>query len=205
MIMTFVVGLVVYPAMPPQMISHWDTSGHPNGSVSKFMGVFFFPIMMLVLLLVFYAIPRIDPLRENIRQFRSAYEKFILIFFVIMTALYIDTLLWNSGVHLSTKSIISGAMAIIIYGVGSLCYKVKRNYFIGIRTPWTLNSDSVWEKTHRLGGKLFRIAGLIVALGIIFPDFMLWFLVLPLAGVILFALVYSYVVYERERNAAAHQ
>ena len=203
MVMLFVVGLMVYPAMPEHMVSHWDSDGRPNGLSSRFMGVFFFPIIMCGLTLLFFAIPRIDPLRENIRQFRLSFERFVLIFFLIMAALYVDTLLWNAGVHVSMKSIIVGGLALLLYAVGSLCDKAKRNYFIGIRTPWTLNSDSVWDKTHKLGSKLFRIAALVVALGIIFPGSMLWFLLAPIVAVTLFLIVYSYVEYEREQPKTA--
>jgi uncharacterized membrane protein len=200
-VMMFVIGLVSYPGMPEQMVSHWDSNGQANGSGSKLMGVFFFPVMMLVLLLLFFAIPRIDPLRENIRQFRTSYEKFVMIFFLIMTALYIDTLLWNAGIHLSMNSIVSGGLALIIYATGSLCENAKRNYFIGIRTPWTLNSDSVWQKTHKLGAKLFRAVGIVIAFGIILPQYMIWLLIIPLAGVVVFVMVYSYVEYEREQKS----
>ncbi len=204
MVMLFVVGLVIYPAMPEQMVSHWDSSGRPNGLSSKFMGVFFFPIVMFVLTLVFFAIPRIDPLRENIRQFRISFERFVLIFFLIMTALYLDTLLWNAGIHVGMKSIVIIGFAVILYALGSLCDKAKRNYFIGIRTPWTLNSDSVWDKTHKWASKLFRIAAVVVALGIVFPDYMLWFLIVPAGGVTLFVVVYSYIEYEREQRGTVH-
>ena len=201
----FIIGLVSYPAMPDQMISHWDANGQANGSASKLMGVFFFPVIMLVLFLLFFAIPRIDPLRENIRQFRNAYEKFILIFFLIMAALYVDTLLWNVGIHLGMNSIVSAGLALLIYALGSLCKNAKRNYFIGIRTPWTLNSDSVWEKTHALGAKLFHATAVIIAFGIPFPNLLFWLLVIPTALVVLYLLVYSYVEYEREQRTVMNR
>jgi uncharacterized membrane protein len=81
---------------------------------------------------------------------------------------------------------------------GIMMRKAKRNFFIGIRTPWTLSSDRVWDKTHRLGSILFIILGILAMLGTFFVDNAIWFLMVPILATTLFLVIYSYVLYQRE-------
>ena len=84
--------------------------------------------------------------------------------------------------------------------MGQLITKAKRNYFIGIRTPWTLSSDTVWDKTHQLGGKLFIAAGAISLFGAFFPDAAIFFIMIPVLFVTLFTVLYSYFLYLAEQK-----
>jgi uncharacterized membrane protein len=80
--------------------------------------------------------------------------------------------------------------------------QAKRNFFIGIRTPWTLSSDRVWEETHRLGAVLFMISGALAFIGGLFGGTTaFWLMFIPIMGSTLFLLVYSYVLYRRETKA----
>ncbi len=197
---TFVAGAIVYPAMPERMPSHWNTAGEVNGEISRPYGVFLFPCILLVLYLLFFAIPRIDPLRANIQQFRKAYNVFFLFFMIFMIMLYVHTLLWSSGIRMNTNILIGVGIAGLMFLTSYLCRFAKRNYFVGIRTPWTLNSDSVWDKTHRLGSRLFLATGILMLIGILVPQHMVWFIALPIGAVALILIVYSYVAYEREQR-----
>jgi uncharacterized membrane protein len=89
-------------------------------------------------------------------------------------------------------------LGIFIYACGVLLGKAKRNFFIGIRTPWTLSSDTVWAKTHLLGGWLFKISGVIAILGILFPDLAFYFLLVPLLAASAIAVLYSYILFRSE-------
>ena len=84
---------------------------------------------------------------------------------------------------------------------GVMMRKAKRNFFIGIRTPWTLSSDYVWSETHRVGGTLFIISGLLALLGAFFPLYAFWLLLIPLFTSVIFLVVYSYVLYQRETKS----
>ena len=90
------------------------------------------------------------------------------------------------------------AMGFLFFYCGILIKNAKRNWFIGIKTPWTLSSDKVWDKTHKLGGKLFKIMGVISFLGIIFPNYFVWLLLVPILAITLFILFYSYFEYQKE-------
>ena len=92
------------------------------------------------------------------------------------------------------------ALGLLFIFMGQLISKAKRNFFIGIRTPWTLSSDTVWNQTHRVGGKLFMAAGVLALLGAFFPDAAIWFVMLPIFGVTIFTMVYSYFLYAAEQK-----
>ena len=90
------------------------------------------------------------------------------------------------------RQLMMPALGILFYYCGVLIENAKRNWFIGIRTPWTLSSDSVWEKTHKIGGKLFKIAGIIALFGIFFPNYTFLFVLIPVVSVAIYTAAYSY-------------
>jgi uncharacterized membrane protein len=94
------------------------------------------------------------------------------------------------------------AMGILFFFIGYMLRKAKRNFFIGIRTPWTLSSDKVWDETHRVGSVLFMISGAFAFIGSLFGGTLaFWFLFVPIIGSTLITLLYSYVLYQREIKA----
>jgi len=90
------------------------------------------------------------------------------------------------------------AMAILFYYAGILIQNAKRNWFIGIRTPWTLSSEGVWEKTHKLGSKLFKIAAVLILLTLFAPDYFLYSVFLLIAFS-LYLVLYSYLEFRKEK------
>jgi len=92
------------------------------------------------------------------------------------------------------------AIGLLFIFVGLMLNKAKRNYFIGIRTPWTLANDVVWQKTHRLGSKLFILAGILTLLGLLFPDQAFWILMIAVLGATLIVLVYSFLAFKQEEK-----
>ena len=168
--------------------------------ISKFCGVFLLPLITLGMFLLFLIIPRIDPLKANIAQFRDVFNLFIALMVAFMIYLYILTLGWNLGyTNFEMSKAMLPAMGILFFFIGYMLRKAKRNFFIGIRTPWTLSSDYVWDETHRLGSVLFMVSGALAFIGSFFGGMLaFWFLFVPLIGSTLFTLVYSYVLYQRE-------
>lgn len=164
----------------------------------KFLGLFLMPIISLVMFLFFIVIPKIDPLKTNIDKFRKYFDKFILFIILFFLYLYILTLLWNLGTRFNMGQLMTPALGLLFYYCGILIENARRNYFIGIRTPWTLNSENVWDKTHKLGGKLFKIAGIIAFLGILVPDYAFLLLFIPVISATIIVFVYSYLQYKKE-------
>jgi uncharacterized membrane protein len=195
-------GLLIWNRLPEPMASHWGVDDQVNGYMSKFWGVFLMPVITIVMLIMFLVVPSIDPLKANIAQFRDYFNSFIALMVAFMVYIYGLTLAWNLGYtsfRMSTAML--PAMGLLFIFVGVMVGKAKRNYFIGIRTPWTLSSDKVWEETHRVGGKLFIASGVLALLGAFFPDYAFWFIMVPVMGTALFTVVYSYIVFQREPKA----
>ena len=197
-LISFIVGICFYPKMPEKMASHWNIRGEVDGYMPKFWGLFLMPFISIGMFLLFILIPKIDPLKANIEKFRKYFDVFIILIILFLFFLYLLTIFWNFGNKFSINQVLPPALGVLFFYCGILIEKAKRNWFIGIRTPWTLSSDRVWEKTHRIGGKLFKIAGLIAFSGIIFPDYALFLILFPVIGASIYAVIYSYFEYQKE-------
>ncbi|MFH1065363.1 MAG: SdpI family protein [Nanoarchaeota archaeon] len=193
---SFAIGAYFYPWMPAKMASHWDINGDVNGYMPKVYALFLMPVISLALFGLFLIIPRIDPMRDNIKKFRDYFDTFMLILFLFLFYIYLLTILWNVGARFNMGQMLMPAFGFLIYYCGILMQNAKRNWFIGIRTPWTLSSESVWNKTHQLGGRLFKIAGVLAFLGIFIPKYALYFVLMPVIGFSFFLFLYSYIKYK---------
>ncbi len=198
LILTFLITIIVYPALPDQVVSHWNAAGQPDGSMSKFWGLMLIPIIMTGLVALFAIIPRIDPLRKSYDTFRNYYDGFVLLFVLFMLAVQLMIISWNSGYHISPNLLLPFLIGILFIYIGFLLDYAEQNWFVGIRTPWTLSSKTVWKKTHELGGKLFKISGVICFAGLLFPHLAIWFILVPVLATAVVTIVYSYFVYTRE-------
>lgn len=193
----FSVGTFLYPDMPDQMASHWNYNGRVDDFIPKLWGLFLLPLVTSVLLIVFLVIPKIDPLKKNIEKFEKYYEGFILLLMLFLSYVYLLTLAWNLGFMFDMNLMIIPAFAILFYSVGVLIEKSKRNWFIGIRTPWTLSDDRVWEKTHERGSKLFKIIGIISLVGLFFGNLAFLFILIPVLLITVYLVVFSYFEYTK--------
>jgi len=199
---TALAGILVWNQLPEQVASHWNANDQVNGYMSRFWGVFLMPVMATGMLLLFLVIPSIDPLKANIQQFRATLNTFIVLIIAFLLYVQVLTLIWNLGyTGFRMGSAMLPAMGLLFIFLGALISKAKRNFFIGIRTPWTLSSDRVWDETHRLGGKLFIGAGVLALVGIFFPNDAIWFIMVPVLGASLISVVYSYILYQAEQKA----
>lgn len=198
-----IAGLVLWNQFPDPMASHWNVNDQVDGYIPKFWGVFMMPLVNLGLFLLFLVIPLIDPLKANIAKFRGVFNVFIAFIIGYMTYVHALTLLWNLGyTDFGIGNAMLPAIGLLFIVIGFLIRRSKRNWFIGIRTPWTLSSDSVWDETHRIGGILFTISGVIAIVGGLFGGMVaFWSLLIPIFGSTIFLFVYSYVLYQRETRA----
>ncbi len=197
---SFVIGIYFYPEFSDQVASHWNTKGEVDGYISKFWGLFLMPIVSLALWLLFLLIPKIDPLKKNVEKFRKYFDTFVVLIILFLFYVYLLTIAWNLGARFDMGRVMVPAMGILFFYIGVLLKHAKRNWFIGIRTPWTLSSDKVWDKTHELGGKLFKIAGVITILSIFFSKWSFWIVIASALLVTIYTLVYSYFLYQKEKG-----
>lgn len=197
-LLSFIISIYFYPQVPEQMATHWNSQGEVDGYMSKLWGLFFMPFVIAGLTIMFLVIPRIDPRKENIAKFRNYYDGFIVLLILFMVIVHIQILLWNTGIKISPNAVLPLGIGLLFYYIGILTENAERNWFIGIRTPWTLSSDRVWKRTNRLGGKLFKIAGIAAIFGAFFPELAIYFILVPVIFVAGFTVVYSYIEYQKE-------
>jgi len=196
-LVSFIVSACYYSQLPSRVASHWDIQGQVNGYTSRFWGAFLMPVVILGLALLFLAIPYIDPLRKNIEKFRKHFDLFVILILLFMLAIHLQTLLWNTGTQIPLNATLPIGLGLLYFYIGVLFTHAKRNWFVGIRTPWTLSSEKVWDRTHRLGSKLFKISGVLSIVGVFFPGETMWFAVVPVLVSALYTTVYSYLIYRR--------
>lgn len=192
---TLIATIVVYPDLPSRIPVHWNFRGEVNRYGDK-LEVFLTPTLMAGIVLLFAVLPWLSPKRFEVDTFRSTYLYIMLI--VIAFLAYLHALkLWAAlSKPLDMNRALMGAAFLSIALLGNVLGKVRRNFFIGVRTPWTLASEKVWDATHRFAAKVFVIAGLLGLLCVAVtarkaPEFA----ILIAAG--LASVLYSLVYYKR--------
>lgn len=196
----FFAAFSLYSSMPEGMVSHWNGRREVDGFMAKTWGVFFLPVVILGVFLLLLLIPHIAVYKKNIADFTPYYVNLRLLFVLFLAGVYATTLLWNLGNTFNLGYYIIPALSVLFYYIGHTLKYLKRNYFIGVRTPWTLSSDIVWGKTHSLASKVFKVAAVVMLAGLLAPAKIVWFVLVPVLGGALYLLVYSYVEYRRVEN-----
>jgi uncharacterized membrane protein len=191
------ISAVVYPLLPEQVASHWNANDEVDDHMTRFWGVALMPLVTLGMAALFLVIPVIDPLKANIAQFRGTFNTFIVLISAFMLYMHGLTLAYNLGYTFRMSLAMIPGVGLIFVFAGVMMSKAKRNYFIGIRTPWTLANDTVWEETHKLGSKLFIAAGFLSLLTIFLGKNGFWVMMALILGAGLVPVVYSYVLFAR--------
>lgn len=201
LLLAWIGTIAAYPLLPPVFVTHFSATGSPNGAAPTPVGAFVLPLLMLLLLLLLRAIPQVDPLKINIQYFRKQYDEFVALLILFLACIQASVLAWNLGFVFDEMYVVLPALGVLVFYAGVMLPQTKRNWFIGIRTPWTISSDHVWQKTHELGGTLFKLLGIVIALGVFVPSYALWIIFMPLVIVSVGLILYSYVVYEQDKKA----
>jgi len=189
-----------------EMMGHWGADSNVNGYVSKTVGIYLIPIVTLIVYLGLLVIPKIEVYKQNLEDFADQFWGFKVVLVFVMGVIYVATLLPNLGYWKSTDPIIIivPAISMLFFYVGHMLNFTKRNYFIGVRTPWTLADEKVWEKTNKLAGKLFWICGVLALVSLVSPsDMLLWLVLLPIVLIAIFASLYSLWEYRKTKHEHA--
>lgn len=197
-----VLGFYFYPQLPDRVPTHWGVNGEINGWSSKNFAVYFFPALTLLLYALLSVFPIIDPLRKNIETFANLYYWFKVVFVAFMGGMYFMTLWAGVGHAVNVQMLVMLGIAVLFLFIGLILPKIKRNYTIGIRLPWTLHSEKTWEKTHAFGGKLFIVmAALMAVLAFIKGAYAFWILIGGMILLLATLMVYSYWQYRKLEKA----
>jgi len=195
-----IVTIFVFSGLPEQIPMHWNIHGEINAWYPKFPWAFMIPVVGIVITLLATLLPKIDPKKENYDRFKKPYliiRLMLVAFFAIIQMVIISTSMGATFVKVDT--IVKFLIGILFIVLGNLMPKFKQNYFLGIKTPWTLASEVVWAKSHRHGGFIWFIAGLIMSVLAFLPGFgsaVIYFAVILFAS--LEPIFYSWLQYQRQ-------
>lgn len=189
-------SLAAYPSLPDRVPTHWNAAGQIDGYSSRSFAAAFLPILILAISLLLLYLPQIDPLKANIEPMRGRYHLFVVLIAVFLLYVHLLSMLVGVGVPIQMTLALTPAIGLITFAIGFLLDRAQPNWFIGIRTPWTLSNPEVWRKTHRLGGFLFKVCGIVALIGLLFsPQSVFLWVIVPLLVSSLALIVYSYVAF----------
>lgn len=194
---------VTWPHAPDRIPTHWGVNGEVNGYGGKFEGLLLIPIVSLAIYILFLFLPKIDPARANYAHFAGAYNVFRFTILLFLALLYGVIHLWIRGHRVPVETIapmFAGGMFVVI---GRVMGRLRPNWFIGIRTPWTLSSKRAWAKTHRVAGWVFTIVGLLLIVDGAVHSTALLIATIALMGVgLLGTVAYSYFIWRDDPDRA---
>lgn len=157
----FTWSALLWPSAPDTLPVHWDLSGNVDRTGGKLEGLFVMPTVALGVYLLLRFLPRLDPARANYPSFAGAYTTIRSTVLVMLAVVDLAVLLPLAGVEVDQAAAMRLIVGGFLVGLGAVMGKIRPNWFVGIRTPWTLASKESWVKTHRVGGWTFILAGLV--------------------------------------------
>ncbi|MBD7966379.1 SdpI family protein [Fictibacillus norfolkensis] len=203
--LSVLIGVFAYPYLPDQMPMHWNINGEVDGYWDKQYAAFFPPLLMIVLMALFIFMPRIDPKKENYKKFSGSYTIFITIMNVFFLLLQSMTISYGLGVNIDISLVVNLGIGLLFIILGNYLPRIKHNYFIGVRTPWTLANEKTWRKTHQLSGKLFVVAGiLLVAISFLPGIYKFTGMLVVVVATVLISTIASYIFYNQNKNVSSN-
>ncbi|HYR09473.1 MAG TPA: SdpI family protein [Longimicrobium sp.] len=192
-------ALAVYARLPNRVPSHWNLQGEVDGWMEKPLGPLMQPLIATVMLGLLWLLPRIDPRRANVERFAEDRRLLINLIILFMAVVQVATLGHALGWPVQVDRVIMASVGLLFVGLGNYLPRIRSNWFMGIRTPWTMDNERVWRATHRVGGRTFVGAGLVMALAALLPEpARAWTTGAAIAVAVAVPLVYSYVAYRRD-------
>jgi uncharacterized membrane protein len=194
-------GFYFYYNYPEKVAAHWNFAGQVDRYSGKFEGAFAIPIMLVVMYVIFLVLPLLDPKKERYAEFEKYYRFFRSAILGTLFGVYIATGLFNLGYPIEIRKIVPFCIGALFIVIGKFMGKIKSNWFIGIRTPWTMSSENVWNKTHRVGGWLFVFYGLIMMVMPYLPETIgLGLFIFGTTTIVFGTFGYSYWLYRKEQD-----
>ncbi|HEU5014865.1 MAG TPA: SdpI family protein [Roseiflexaceae bacterium] len=195
-------GAVIYNQLPAQVPMHWGINGQVDRTGSRLEGALLLPLLSIGVWLLMRVLPRIDPRRASYAEFQDTFNLFINIVILFLAALYVVMLGSTLGWNISVPQVVGVGVGLLLAVLGNEMGRVKPNWFVGIRTPWTLADPEVWRRTHRVGGRIFFVAGLVMAaVALLLPAYLFAVILVCVLVVALAPTVYSYVVWRQRPSA----
>lgn len=201
----FIATAAVYPDLPDRIPTHWNMQGEVDRwSGRRISGALMMPLIILLLWALMRWLPYIDPRHANYAKFTGAFEEIMIAVMLFMLFIHAMILRAALGYPIPEDRWFPVAFGILFIVVGNLMPRARTNWFLGIRTPWTLSSDRVWDKTQRVGGRLFVIGGLVLAAaGLTGVSRIGWVQNGVVAVCVFGSILYSYIEWRKEKRGSA--
>lgn len=200
-LLTLVAWLIALPNLPATMPIHWGANGEADGFATKINAMILTVGIMVLIYFIIAFVPRIDPRKENYKYFSKTYNILLNAVLLLFFFVNMSTILQGLGYNVPMSYIAPIMAGLVFIIIGNYLQRVRSNYFMGIRTPWTLSNENVWKKTHRLSGKLFFIGGLLILISAFLPDgyksVIMWGSIVLCVAI---PYLYSYLAYKKEMN-----
>ena len=196
----FLVSAILYPRLPDRIATHWGLDGQPNGWSSRGMGAFLVPAILLLVWGVMRWLPSIDPRRANYVKFQETYDLVVNAVLTLVAGIHFMVLAIALGWPVPVGRIVPMGVGALFILLGNVLPRARPNWWFGVRTPWTLSSDQVWTRTHRVAGYLLTGAGIVCVAGAaLSPRWTVGVLAAAVAIASLGSVIYSYVAWKQEQ------
>ncbi|MFZ9977253.1 MAG: SdpI family protein [Candidatus Kapaibacteriota bacterium] len=207
-IITWLIGVITYAYAPDIVPIHWNLEGKPDNYAPKDIGLFLLPLINTGLYLFLFFIPKIDPNNEQLQYSIKTLQWIRLGTHALLGFI----MLWTSLSIIEASNVqpewLFSVISLFFAFLGKAMANVKQNYFVGIRTPWTLSNELVWDDTHRFTAPLWFYTGIGMACisailssmgfgaGIILTVFLIW-----IATIVIIPIAYSYKRFREEKKS----
>lgn len=199
-----VASVAVYGRLPDRVPIHWDVNGDIDRTMPRAIGAVLGPVIALALWALLRGVPRIDPRRANYDRFGPTYDILVNSLVTLAASFHLVSLAAALGWNVRMERVAPVLVGILVLVLGNVMPRMRSSWFVGIRTPWTLSSDRVWERTHRLGGYLLTVAGLVmIGTGLFVGGASGLISLIALGGAMLAAVVFSFFAWRQETRRGA--
>jgi uncharacterized membrane protein len=183
-----------------QLPVHWGINGQPDRYAGKFWGLFMMPVVLTAMSILLILFPLIEPRKRHLKLSMKAYNLILIGIILLMAGLHIIVIMSSLHKNISVDRAVPFGVGLLFIIIGNYMGKIRSNFFLGIKTPWTLSSELSWNKTHRLGGRLFILCGFLLALSALLFTGKATFVIL-ITGIfisIVATFAYSYIVWKND-------
>lgn len=189
-----------YSDLPDLVPKQWGVDGRINSYMGK-EWLFLLTSLPLILLVLFNIIPKVDPRNDNYQRHASSYRVIVIVISLFLLLMSMMTLAFSLGMAINVQMTVTSGVGILFIILGNLMPRFRHNYTVGIRVPWTLASENVWRETHRVGGILFMLLGVIFIISGFLPGMAA--MITALSGLVItltISFVYPWKLYQKEKN-----
>ena len=191
-----VFAIWLYPNLPDPIPTHFNAAGDADDYTARLPGTIMLAAIPLFSLLLFKAIQIFSPKGFRTEEFANVINLLQFVFVLFLSLVAVAALLKGAGYDVRIELLVPAGVGVLFVIIGNYMSKFRKNFFLGIRTPWTLASDEVWARTHRVGGWCFVAAGVLMIFGAVMRAPMQWSIFIAI-GIVLIPVAYSFVIYRK--------